>query len=207
MTEFRQKTESGFDTVVIGGGVVGMCVTWFLAESGTAVVCIDDGRESGSTANAGSLHVQMQSRLLRLFPERLADYEKALPIYPRAVDYWAFVADELDEDIELRAGGGLMIADNKEQLLALEDKCKRERQCGVETEILGRQELLRLAPYLTEDVAGASYCAQEGKINPLLANEAIRKSLLRSRGEIRSHCVPWKRIGNCGRPGAASRDA
>ena len=105
MTEPDRRAESDFDTVVIGGGVVGLCLTWFLAETGAAVLCVDDGREAGSTSNAGSLHVQMQSRLIRLFPGRLADYQKALPIYPRAVDYWAVIAEELDEDVELHIGG------------------------------------------------------------------------------------------------------
>lgn len=184
----KQEAESGFDTIVVGGGVVGLCATWFLAETGDAVLCIDDGRESGSTANAGSLHVQMQSRLMRMFPERLPDYLKTLPIYPRAADYWAVIANELNEDIELRFGGGLMIADNEEQLATLEEKCRLERRYGVETEILSRQELLKLAPYLTKDAKGAAYCAAEGKINPLLANDAIRRRLLSSGGVIRSQC-------------------
>jgi glycine/D-amino acid oxidase-like deaminating enzyme len=188
MTEPACRAESDFDTVVIGGGVVGLCVTWFLAETGAAVLCIDDGREAGSTANAGSLHVQMQSRLIRLFPERLADYQKALPIYPRAVDYWAEIAKELDEDVELQIGGGLMIADSREQLVALEEKCRCERQSGLDTDIVGRQELLRLAPYLHAEALGAVHCAKEGKINPLLANAAIRNKVHNSGGVIRPHC-------------------
>ena len=63
-----------FDVVVIGGGITGMCLSWFLADAGLAVACIDHGRDSGSTTNAGSIHVQMQSRIMRLFPERLHDY-------------------------------------------------------------------------------------------------------------------------------------
>jgi glycine/D-amino acid oxidase-like deaminating enzyme len=188
MTEPDCIAESDFDTVVIGGGVVGLCVTWFLADTGAAVLCIDDGREAGSTANAGSLHVQMQSRLIRLFPERLADYQKALPIYPRAVDYWAVIANELDEDVELQIGGGLMVADSREQLAALEEKCQCERQSGLDTDIVGQQELQSLAPYLHSGALGAVYCAKEGKINPLLANAAIRNKVHGSGGVIRPHC-------------------
>jgi len=188
MTELDRRAESDFDTVVIGGGVVGLCLTWFLAETGAAVLCIDDGREAGSTANAGSLHVQMQSRLMRLFPGRLADYQKTMPIYPRAVDYWAVIANELDEDVELQIGGGLMVADSQQQLAALEEKCKCERQSGLDTDIVGRQELLRLAPYLHSGTLGAVHCAKEGKINPLLANAAIRNRVRSSGGVIRPHC-------------------
>jgi glycine/D-amino acid oxidase-like deaminating enzyme len=130
----------------------------------------------------------MQSRLIRLFPGRLADYQKALPIYPRAVDYWAVIAEELDEDVELHIGGGLMVADSREQLAALEEKCRCERQSGLDTDIVGRQELLRLAPYLHAEALGAVHCAKEGKINPLLANAAIRNKVQDSGGVIRPHC-------------------
>ena len=85
---------------------------------------------------------------MRLFPGRLADYQNTLPIYPRAVDYWAVIANELDEDVELQIGGGLMVADSQQQLAALEEKCRCERQSGLDTDIVGRQELQRLAPYL-----------------------------------------------------------
>ena len=50
---------------IIGGGIVGLSLARSLADEGLEVVVIDDGRMSGSIANAGSLHVQMQSRFIR----------------------------------------------------------------------------------------------------------------------------------------------
>ena len=110
----------------------------------------------------------------RLFPERIAAYEKTLSIYPRAIDYWSEVVAWLDEDVEFHIGGGLMVAESRAQLDALADKSRRENANGVETSLLGREEVLRLAPYLNRDVQGALFCPKEGKINPLLANAAIR---------------------------------
>ncbi len=80
------------EVVVIGGGIVGMCVAAFLAEEGKEVVCIDDGHHSGSTANAGSLHVQMQSRNIRLSPHLVPTLEQSLPMYTRAVKAWEQLA-------------------------------------------------------------------------------------------------------------------
>ena len=164
--------------MVIGGGVVGLCLTWFLAEEGAAVVCLDDGRNAGSTANAGSLHGQMQSRMERLFPDQVADYEKTLSIYPRAIDYWSEVVAWLDEDVEFHIGGGLMVAESCKQMDDLAEKSRRESANGVDTSLLERHEVLRLAPYLNREVQGALFCPKEGKVNPLLANAAIcRKGL------------------------------
>ena len=169
-----REPQSDFDTVVIGGVIVGLCVSWFLAQEGKAVVCVDAGHQSGSIVNAGSLHVQMQSRFMRMFPDLIPDYEPIMPIYPLAVDYWQDINDGLDEHIEFQVNGGLMVAENQEQMDFLASKSKRERKFGIETDLIDHAELHRLAPYLSDEIIGAVYCAKEGKINPLLANAAIR---------------------------------
>ncbi|MBT8079886.1 MAG: FAD-binding oxidoreductase [Gammaproteobacteria bacterium] len=180
-----RTTDSEFDTVVIGGGITGMCVSWFLAQEGAAVVCVDDGGNAGSGANAGSLHVQMQSRVLRLFPQRMPDYEKTVAIYPRAVDFWQRLAAELGEDIDLRIGGGLMIAQSDAEVRLLQRKCAAETRNGVDSAFIGASELLSIAPYLHSGVRGAVYCAAEGQLNPLLANAVIRRRLRRSGAQLR----------------------
>ncbi len=185
MTEPASRTGGDFDTIVIGGGVVGLSLSWFLAADGAALLCLDHGTAAGSTANAGSLHVQMQSRLERLFPERVPDVERALPLYPLAVDSWTEVARDLGEDIGLKVAGGLMVAETEVQLEQLADKSRRERDQGVETEIIGAGELRRLAPYLDERLVGASYCPKEGKVDPLLANAALRRRAEASGAVIR----------------------
>ncbi|MDE0000486.1 MAG: FAD-dependent oxidoreductase, partial [Rhodospirillaceae bacterium] len=160
--------EATHETLVIGGGIVGLTASWFLAEAGMSVLCLDAGRDSGSDANAGSLHGQMQSRMERQFPERVENYRHTLPIYPRAIDYWARIAGRLGEDIEFRYTGGFMIAESAGQMAALERKSRIEGEHGVHTRPMGREELLGIAPYLNPGVHGALFCEKEGKVNPLL---------------------------------------
>ena len=47
---------------------------------------------AGTIANAGGLHVQMQSRFMRLYPEMVPAFEETLPFYPRAVRHWQALA-------------------------------------------------------------------------------------------------------------------
>jgi glycine/D-amino acid oxidase-like deaminating enzyme len=162
-------------TIVIGGGIIGLCLAWFLAEDGVDVAVLDDGRHAGTTTNAGSLHVQMQSRFMRLYPELVAGFDQTLPFYPRAVKHWQAVAARLDADIELAITGGLMVAESREQFDFLAAKCRREQQLGLEVEMLGRAALDRIAPYLGPSIVGAEHCLTEGKLNPLLANQAVRR--------------------------------
>ena len=175
-----------YDVVVVGGGIVGLCIAWFLAEADVGVVCIDYGENKGSIANAGSLHVQMQSRLLRMFPERIPDYEKTQFIYPRAVEYWQEIAERLNENIELKVSGGLMIADDMAQLDVLREKVERERRCNIDTRLLSAEEVAERAPYLNKQIRGASFCPLEGKVNPLLANAAILRKVLAAGATLRA---------------------
>ncbi len=185
----RPARNPAYDALVVGGGIVGLSASWFLAEGGMSVLCVDAGRHCGSDANAGSLHGQMQSRMERLFPERIENYCHTLPIYPRAIDYWAEIVNRLGEDIEFSTNGGLMIAESAEHMAALERKSRLEGEYGIHTRLMGRAELLNAAPYLNSGMHGALFCAKEGKINPLLATDAVRRQATSAGATLRHGAV------------------
>jgi glycine/D-amino acid oxidase-like deaminating enzyme len=162
---------------VIGGGIVGMCLARELAIAGCDVALLDDGRHAGSTANAGSLHVQMQSRFLRMYPALVPNLEASLPLYPAAARRWAALADALGTDVELRQSGGLMVCEDAASYEFLARKCAREAALGLRVDMLDRAAVRRIAPYLGDAVHGAEFCADEGKLNPLLANQALWRDL------------------------------
>jgi len=74
--------------------------------------------------------------------------------------------------------GGLMVAESQDQLGFLKIKARRERELGLDVDILDRSGLDRIAPYFGPNVVGAEICANEGKLNPLLCNAAIRRWIL-----------------------------
>lgn len=161
------------DLVVVGGGIVGTVAALSVAEAGGSVLVLDAGGNAGSDANAGSLHVQLQSRFIRLFPEKAPNVEASLPLYLRAVAMW--------DDLEARFGpfqmvrnGGLMLAESAKQLRFLEAKAAREAKHGLNVEILERSGLEKLAPFLGKHILGAELCHDEGKLNPLHANARLK---------------------------------
>jgi glycine/D-amino acid oxidase-like deaminating enzyme len=58
---------------------------------------------------------------------------------------------------------------------------------------------MRVAPYLGDAVVGAEFCAEEGKLNPLLANQAVRRALLAAGGAL----LPEARVDRLERDGTA----
>lgn len=161
------------DILVIGGGVTGQVAAITAAEAGARVHLVDAGINAGSTANAGSLHVQMQSRFMRLYPEQVANIEAALPFYRAAAAEWVRL-DARHGPVELVREGGLMLAESAEQMAFLEDKARREAARGLSVEMLDRAGLDRIAPWLGPQIVGAELCHDEGKLNPLAANARLK---------------------------------
>ena len=164
------------DYVVIGGGIVGTCISYYLSCSNKEVVCVDSGEFSGSNSNAGSIHVQLQSRNFRLNPHLIDNLKENLPFYKEAVNAWERLQLMLNVDFELSVNGGLMVADTEQQLKFLYKKCEEEKTAGLEVEIIGNHQIKKNYPFLSKKIVGAEFCAHEGKLNPLVANKRLQEA-------------------------------
>ena len=162
------------DVLVIGGGITGQVAAIELARSGARVTVVDAEINAGSTANAGSLHVQMQSRFMRLYPDQVPNIEASLSLYCEAVEEWKRLEADIGS-VELVQKGGLMLAEDNSQLAFLETKAAREVKKGVNSEVLDRRALEKIAPWLGPQIIGAALCRNEGKVNPLAANKRLRR--------------------------------
>ncbi|WP_103335579.1 NAD(P)/FAD-dependent oxidoreductase [Pseudotabrizicola formosa] len=160
------------DVLVIGAGITGMMAALHLSDGGARVTMVDAGENAGTWANAGSLHVQMQSRFMRLYPDQVPAVEASLPLYKAAAEEWVRL-DTLYGPFELVRKGGLMLAEGAEQLRFLEAKAQRETARGLSVELLDRPALDRIAPWLGPQIVGAELCHDEGKLNPLIANARL----------------------------------
>jgi len=163
-------------TLVIGAGIAGLSTALYLARAGMPVALVDRGYANGlaSGGNAGSLHAQLLSFDHGARAEAGGGpAARTLPLQLRSIALWRQLAGELGADFEMKTTGGLMVAENDEQLRFLEEKTAVERSVGVDCHVIGRDELRAREPALSEIFVGAAYCPEEGKINPLLATPAM----------------------------------
>ena len=179
------------DCLVIGGGIMGCSLAYWLAGEGRGVVLIERGELNGgaSGSNAGSLHVQMLSHFASLqAPHERVDAERPLRLHVGAVAEWQALQAALDEDFELSIGGGLMVAETEVEQRQLETKIEREARHGVASELLEANAARAWAPYLGPTVRVAARCALEGRLNPGLATPAIARAA-ESRGADLRHAT------------------
>ena len=167
------------DIVVIGAGIMGACLAYYLAQEGKDVLVIerDEANFQASGANAGSLHVQLLSFDFGAKAEAGGGpAAQTLPLAPVSVKLWRQLEQACGGDFELSTTGGLMVADTRSGMAFLKAKAELERKFGIDNEIIDAPTLRALAPALSHDMLGAEYAPQEGKINPLKATYGVLKA-------------------------------
>ena len=168
------------DTLVIGGGIVGLACALFLAREGRDVLLADRGEPglAASTANAGSLHVQLVPYVYAAGSGGpMAD---ALPLGPASVLLWQDIAREANESLGIRIEGGLILAESASDLELLRSKAAFERSRSIPSEVIGPADLAQLAPELGTGFAGAAFCPLEGQGDPLRGTAALLALAVRS---------------------------
>lgn len=179
------------DVLVIGGGIAGAAVAYYLAKEGIDVELLERGelnREASGT-NAGSFHFQLAIHQLsgqgtdadkdRLLSEARASVE--------AYDLWTKLGAELDADLGLHQTGGWMVAETDEQLAILHEKHVLEEEAGIHTEVLTGRALRDRAPYFSDRILGATYCDLEGHANPLITAVLYAQHAEEHGARVRTH--------------------
>ncbi len=170
------------DVVVIGGGLAGLCTAYFLAQDGADVLLVerDEAGMAASTANAGSLHVQLLSYDFNDdTPEDGGPAAHTLPLGLRSIALWKQIGAAVGEDLGIRTEGGLMLAEDAAAMDWLRRKSVMERRWGIESHVLGANELRALAPALSDNMIGADFVPAEGYGDPLRGTMAVRTLALR----------------------------
>jgi len=179
-----------YDTVVIGGGLLGCATAWMISRDGGRVLLAerDQINQHASGRNAGSLHFQLEYRMIERGLEAARKAAEAMPLHLEAARLWSALPAESGEDIEVRQTGGLMIAEDARQVELLEQKTDIERSWGLDVRVIDRAEIDRIAPYLSGSVIAAAHCPAEGKADARTAAPALARAALRQGAEIRTRC-------------------
>ncbi len=166
--------ERSFDSVIVGGGVIGLCCAWRLAQRGARVAVLDRGRPPAGATRVAAGMLAPVGELTFGEPELLELTLAAAELYP------AFVA-ELEEASGLatghEVGGALHVAldrDEAEQLRRVHDL---QRSLGLAAEWLAPRRCRELEPGLTPSLAGGVFAPGEGSVDPRALSAALLAAL------------------------------
>jgi glycine/D-amino acid oxidase-like deaminating enzyme len=192
-TALRAPLPGQTDVLVVGGGLAGTALAYYLARAGVEVALVERGelnREASGT-NAGSFHFQIAlHQLTALETANVRDrLQTEVRLHAEAAEVWKGLERELDGPLDLHITGGLMVAETPEELRLLHDKREIEEESGLETHVLEAAELRAFAPYLAEDLLGATWCPDEGHANPMLAVPLFALRAAQAGAELRTHAA------------------
>lgn len=188
-------TQSPYDVVIAGGGVIGSAIAYFLAQrddfSGTIAVIEKDSSytQCSTSLSVGSIRQQFSNE------ENIAMSQFGVEFLREMHNLLAVDGDI--PDVALVEGGYLFLA-TQAGMGILEANHSVQKRQGVQTQLLNPTELQDRYPWMhTEDLSGASLgLAGEGWLDPYMLLQAFRAKA-RSLGVvyIEGEVVEVQRLG------------
>ncbi|MDT2031676.1 FAD-dependent oxidoreductase [Planktomarina sp.] len=164
---------------IIGGGVVGCSVLYHLTKLGWSDVMLLERSEltSGSTWHAaGGFHtLNGDTNMAALQGYTIQLYRELEAITGMSCG--------------LHHVGGVTLADNQDRFDMLVAERAKHRYMGLETEIIGPEEIAKIAPVTNIDgIIGGLYDPLDGHLDPSGTTHAYAKAARMSGAHIETHC-------------------
>ncbi len=150
------------DILIIGGGILGCAAAYYLSKRDVSVILVDKGSLASEATGATTAGLTLQNRT-----------PKRLPFYQAAAAYWPTLGGELGVDLGFSHCGGIAVANSVEEFGRLQTKVQPLQALGLEIEFLSANEAKTLVPWLTDTLAGATYCPLDGFVEPHLPAKAF----------------------------------
>jgi len=166
--------KSHYETIVIGGGLVGSAIACGIAERGHSIAILDgsDSDFRASRGNFGLTWVQGKG-------DKNPSYAHWTAL---AANQWPEFASELeaetDINISYQRSGGLDFCLSEEEWQARSKEMAAvaaHTDGGFDYQMLDYHALKQTVPEISEEVLGASYSPQDGHCNPLYLLRALHQ--------------------------------
>jgi glycine oxidase len=172
-------------TVVVGGGVIGSAIAYYLTKAGAQVILIERGEIGGEASGAAAGMLIPPAGAAAPGPFRdlcLA----SLALYPALIES---IQRESRIMVECIESGILVLAETRGLVQPLKAHARRQRETGVKTEWVEGAALREIEPALSDRVLGAAFSPEEKHVNPGLLTRALARAAEAGGAEIQEHTM------------------
>ena len=164
------------DVVIVGAGAVGCSIAYHLAERKAGrIVVLERNRIGTGTTSRGSGGVRLQF-------STAVNIQLSL----RAVEFFEQFRERFGVDPEYQQRGYIFLAHDQELLDVFRRNLALQQSLGVPSREVSPAEIKEWVPYLNvDDVLGGSYCAKDGRLNPVRVVDTFANQARKLGAEIR----------------------
>jgi len=141
-----------YDVVIIGGGIQGLALAYYLARDATMQVALFDKIYLGSGASGRN------GEMIRsAFGSR-----QWIALWDKSFKMWEALAAELDFNVMFTRHGYLILATNDKEFEGLKRNWQTQQEFGLATEILVAAQVLRLIPEINPSMVAGGLMQTNG---------------------------------------------
>lgn len=146
------------EVVVIGGGVIGSAVTYYLSKAGVTVALLEKDDLVSGTSGACNGFVWLGTKKPGLH----------LRLARESLEMFRGLIEELSRDVEYHSTGEMLIIETEQELNIMQDFVAGQRSAGVDIRLLTSGEAKEMQPALAETkIVGATYSPLGMLIHPM----------------------------------------
>lgn len=147
---------TNYETIIIGGGVVGNSIAYHLSERDKEGILVLD-KKFPMTGTSGS--TQAWVWVHNKTPSSYAEFSMySAELYP-------YLQKKIG-DVEYKRTGGLSPFFNEKDRENALQLAREYREIGIKVKVLSREEVLEKEPSINPNVVGATYSTIDGNVNP-----------------------------------------
>lgn len=166
------------DAVVIGGGIVGTCAAYYLAQRGLSVVLLEKGRIGAEQSSRNWGWCRQQNRDAR-----------ELPISTKSLALWDRMAADIGQDPGFRRCGLLYLSNDEAEIAGWARWRDFARGEGVVTHMLNAQEAAVRGAATGQSWKGGVFSPSDGIADPARAAPVVALGVQKFGGRVIQSCA------------------
>jgi glycine/D-amino acid oxidase-like deaminating enzyme len=148
---------SSYDAVIIGGGVIGSCIAYYLSKEDLHLALIEKGDIASGTSSACDGNV--------LIADKKPGYDTRLAFISQQL--LSNLREEIAYDFDYSQRGSIYIIESSEEWQVAEQYVKEQKRDGYPLRMMDKYEVHEDEPYLADDIIGGVEIACDASLNPM----------------------------------------
>lgn len=167
------------DVVIIGGGVIGSAIAYYLTKKGSKVILLEKKYLVNGSSGACDQGILLQSKA--------PNEHLKLAIY--SLEMFKNLEKELERNLEFIQKGYLVLIESKEELKVMQEVVCKQNELGLPSRIISKEEALSMQPGLNpEAFVAAACCDWDGEVNPYMLSMAFADKASEMGAVIKTGC-------------------